>query len=988
MIPNLSPGKNYEVKAEASGFETQIKTNREVSLGQMVSVDFILKITAINVAVVVTGQAPVLETSKGEISFIIDKKTLDNLPLGRNVYDVVFLEPGIAPTGSDDFSNGAGFSSNGQRGRSNNFVLDGQQNNDPTVTGPLLSLRNPEIIQEVQVITSSYKAEYGHNTGSVVNIVTRGGTNQFHGDANYFYVGSALSALNNLEKNAGFTKKPWFVQHQYGFTVDGPILKNKLFFLAYLQKEQYKGLTVSSTYVVPTTAGRQNLLDLRNRNLVSPETTDLLLRTVAPANGETLGFLPIGLGRPAIELGELTGTVPNLVGFNNYGGRLDFQMDYRNSFSGKFLVQDSDSPYNGSVIPQGSGYSAFSISRTGGAVWDRIISPQVYNRLNFLIGRFVADFGPEKDQPFGDLPEIIMASGFSTPLFFGLPSSFPQTRQINTYQLQDQFTWIKGRHSFKTGAELNIQRTIQKFLPLERGRFVYLPTAGFSGFTNFIDNYASFGTQWFGPSTFYPNLAEQAYFFQDDWRLRPNLTVNYGLRYENGGQPNNILHELSEGILPRLGTDSNNFAPRFGFAWVPNFWFFKDGKTVIRGGAGLSYDPGGGFLNIALNAIHTPPIVLNGTFNVSPSLRGFPGAYPGALPLLKRLAQSSDQARQFQTKIEQGFRSPKAEHYSFGIQRELPAASVLEIMYVGSRGLGLYQSLDGNPFLPKVGTRLYPDQGQRRIRSNAAASTYHALQVQWRKRFQNRFTSAISYTFSKSMDDASEIFDAASSSFAQDPFNRHLDRAPSAFDRTQVLAIHYIYQPSAVYWPWSFKALRWGVDQLTKNWQVSGIVNLISGQPFTVRNGFDSNLDLPPFSSSNDRPHLSNPAVDPRIVALSNVLMGSSSPTGYVDVDDNPIDPSKAHFTQVVTGIGNSARSSLRADGLTNFNLAVFRSWHLNRFKREWTIQLQSQFANLFNTRDYGGFPDATISSRTFLNYGETTLGNSRDILLGLKFFF
>lgn len=984
LVPNLSPGGYYQVTVDVPGFEAQIKPNLSVSLGQTTIVDFTLKVGSVSFAVVVTEKTPVLETTKGEISFLLDKHTVENLPLGRNVHDAVFLTPGIAPTGSDSFANGSGFSSNGQRGRSNNFVLDGQNNNDPTVTGPLLSLRNPEIIEEVQVVTSSYKAEYGRNMGSVVNVVTRGGTNQFHADANYFYVGSTFSSLNNLEKNAGFTKKPWFLQHQYGLTVDGPIKKDKLFFLGYFQREQFKGLTVSPTYIAPTAAGQQTLLALRQQGLVSPDTTDLLLKTLAPANGAVLGFLPIGLGRPAIELGELTGTTPQQVKINNYGGRLDFPKDNRNSFFGRLFVQNSASPRNGSVIPQGSGYAVSSGSHTGGVAWDRLISTHAFNRLHFLIGKFDANFNAEKDHPFSNLPEIIMFTGFSSPIFFGVPSSFPQGRQINTYQIQDQLSWIKGRHSFKTGVDLNIQRTTQTYLPLQRGRLLYLPAGGFTGFSNFIDNYASFGTQWFGPDTYRPNLVEQAYFLQDDWRLHPNLTVNYGLRYEHGGQPNNILAELSQGTIPRLDTDTNNFAPRFGFAWVPQFWFFKDRKTVVRGGAGLSYDPGGGFLNITLNAIHTPPIVLNGTFNVRANLRGFPTAYPTVLPLLKRLAETSDPASQFQTKIEPGFRAPKAEHFNLSIQRELPGTNVLGVTYVGARGLGLYQSLDGNPFLPETGVRLFPGQGQRRIRSNAAASTYHGLQAQWQKRFQSRFTATVSYAFSKSIDDASEIFDAASSAFAQDPFNRHLDRAPSAFDRTHVMTIYYIYQPPAISWNLKTWRLGWGLNQLTKNWQLSGITQLVSGQPFTVKNGFDANSDQPPFSSANDRPDIGNPQADYQSVALATALVGGASSTGYVDANYQPIDPAQAHFVQMLNGIGNSPRSYLRADGLTNFNFAVFRNWPVRRF----TVQFQSQFFNIFNTRDYFGIPDATVGSQTFLNYGQTTFGNSRDMLFGLKVLF
>ncbi len=987
LAPNLAPGDSYSLKVETPGFETQIKHELSVHLGQTTVSDFILDVAAFNITVVVNEKAPVLETQKGEVSFQVDEKTLNNLPFGRNVYDIVFLEPGVAPTGSDDFSNGSGFSVNGQRGRSNNFVLDGQQNNDPTVTGPMLSLRNPEIIKEVQIITNSYKAEYGRNMGSVVNIVTRGGTNQFHGTANFHHLNSKFSSLNNLEKNANYKEKPHFVQHQYGLAIDGPIKKDKLFFLGYFQKEEFRGSNVSPTYVAPTALGQQTLRNLRNQGLINAVTTDLLLNFVPPANGDVLGSLPIGLGRPPIELGLLTGSLPNLLGLNNYGGRIDFQKDERNAFFGKFMVQDAESPYNGSILPKGSGYAVDSSSKNGGIVWDKSVSVQSFNRLQFLAGDFKVNFGPENNQPFGNMPEIILDSGLGSPLFFGVPTSFPQDRKIKTYQIQDQFMWLKGKHSYKTGAEISVQRTDINYLPLQRGRLLYLSAGGVLGFTNFLDNYASFGTQWFGPNTYYPNLLEQAYFFQDDWRIRPNLTLNYGLRYENGGQPNNLLHELSQGEIAQLDTDSNNFAPRFGFAWVPKLWLLKDDRTVVRGGAGLSYDPAGGFLNITINSIHSPPIVRNGTFFVPSSLRGFPNAYPNALPILQHLAEAGDITTQFQTSMEPGFRAPKAEHYSLGIQRELPAANVLSVMYVGSRGLGLYQSLDGNPFLPETGARLFPQEGQRRIRSNASASTYHSLQLQWQKRFDNNLAAVASYAFSKSIDDASEIFDAASSAFAQDPFNRRLDRGLSAFHRKHVLTIHYIYQPPVLEWH-RFKKVGWSLKQLTRDWQISGISNFVSGQPFTIRNGWDSNYDQPPFYSANDRPDLGNPEAHEQSVALSADLYGVFSPTGFIDANYNPVDPKEVRFVQVVDGIGNSSRSALFADGITNFNLGVFRNWKVRSLRKDWIVQLQTQIANLFNTRDYGGFPDATIGSKTFLNYGETTLGNSRDILFGLKIIF
>jgi outer membrane receptor protein involved in Fe transport len=984
QFENLPIG-SYEITVEANGFTKYVRTGIILTLGQNATIPIEMKVASSEEVVTVTGDASILNTTNAEVSTRFDNKRLTELPLATNgnVYNVLLSVPGVSQLGSGQtgFANGTNFSSNGSRLRSNNFLIDGQDANDPSVSGAQQPLNNPDLIQEVRIATNQFGAEYGRNSGSVVNIVTKSGTNEFHGSAFHFYNGNALNALSNLDKSAGRTEAPFRVENRFGGSIGGPIKREKTFFFGTFQRATDRALTSGGTITgAPTAAGRQMLQSLVGSR---PQVAALLrfLPAAQTATGATVPLTVNGM-RFDIPTGSLTTAAPRTVNNNQFSARIDHQFNNVHKLAGTYLFNDEENEGSGQATPVGLTTSSPLRTQTFNMTLTSIFTPRFVNEFRAAYNRY--NNSVEGTDPAAlEIPSIEINQlgliGFNAApsrTAIGLGVNLPQSRVNNTYQILDNVSYTTGNHTLKFGVDVTHRQQRSFFVPTIRGRLAY------STLQDFVDDNATLGATINSPlpggETF------QYYFFtdffayvQDEWKVRPNLTLTLGLRYETPGNSVASLFNLNERIAavngpafllnPRPERDTNNFAPRFGFNYSPNTR--KDGvlgaitggdKLVLRGGYARAYDAS--FLNIALNI-----------FSAFPFLASINAPTQGAFASLPNARLTGDPLRTLNsTIVSRDFRSPVTDQFSLEVQRELSSNLVLRVGYVGTKGSALFQTIDANPALPRTNrsqplVRLDPTRGVIRERANSAASIYHSLQVSVDKRLSKNFSAGFHYTWSSFIDDASEIFNPSSAEVAvpQDSFNRRADRARSSFDRP------HRFTGNAVYELPFFRDQKGLIGHLLGGFQVNGFFTLQSGAPFTVLNGAD------PTGALQGIDGLVGNAIRPNL----NTGLNVSSMT----IEEIRRAGGSRLFAGLAGGqrTGAAGRNILRADGIGNLDLSVFKN---TRIREGQNLQFRMEMFNATNTRNFG-IPDGRFNSQNFLNEGATDGGNRR-IVVALRYTF
>ncbi len=984
------PIGSYELIVEATGQAKYVQQGIELLVNQVAVVDVGLKVAATQEIVTVTGDASILNTANAEVSTRFESKRLMNLPFAANgnVYNILLSVPGVSQLGSGQtgFANGISFSSNGGRVRSNNFMVDGQDLNDPSVAGVQQPLNNPDLIQEVRIITSQFAPEFGRNSGSVVNMVTKSGSNEFHGSLFWFNNNNALNARSNLDKRAGRTEAPFRVENRIGGSLGGPIWRNKTFFFGTLQRWTDRALGSGFTLNgAPTEAGRQALQAAAgNRPQVAA-----LLRFLPAAQapiGRSATF-SIGGQSFTVPLGSLTGSASQKFDNWQWSTRIDHQFDERNRISGSFLFNDQLSSGSGQVTPPGLTTRVKGRQQAFNLTWTHVFSPRwvnefraAYNRFNSITN---ADDPTSQEIPSIEISELGLL-GFNSAVSrtaIGLAVNLPQSRLNNTYQFQDVMTYTLGNHTFKFGADITNRDIRSFFLPTLRGRLHYTTLQAF------VDDSATLAAQINlplrgGQAIQYYDFTDVFLFWQDEWRIRPNFTITYGLRYETPGNAMENLYRLNDRIIaangndPRFrleerpGRDRNNFQPRFGFNWNlrtdgSGIWGAVTGgdKLVVRGGYARTFDAS--FLNIALNVATASPFVALVSLPTTNSFAALRTVQPftGNPRLLAATTVAPD------------FRSPYADQYSLEVQRELTRDVVLRVGYVGTKGTALFQTIDANPNRPRTtpptatdpNVRVDPTRGVVRLRANAASSIYHSLQMSLDKRLSQNFSAGVHYTWSKFIDEASEIFNPSTGEVAipQDSFNRRADRAVSSYDRTHRLTGNFVYELPF------FRAQAGALGRLLGGWQTSGFITFQSGAPFTVFNGSDP---LQSLSGINGlvgdpiRPNL-NTRMNLRGMTVAQILRAGGASLFA------PLRPGQR--------VGDAGRNILRADGIGNIDLSIAKN---TRIVEGHNIQLRVDFFNMTNTRNFG-VPIAVRTSAAFLNQWGTDGGNRR-IVFALRYSF
>jgi hypothetical protein len=990
----VDPGA-YMLEVSAQGFKTAKLDRIEINAAQTLSVPIKLEIGSPTEEVVVSaGNEVVVQSSDGTRVNTLGEREIRDLPvLGLNPVNLVFTLPGVADVGGSNglaagFVQGTEFSINGLRPRGNNQLIDGLDNNDNSITGQVYQPTVRDAYSQVTVLGGDYSAEFGRAGGAVVNVITRSGSNQFHGSAYDIIQNAAFDALTPGQKSQSeLTEVPQFSQNTFGFSLGGPVIKNKLFFFGTFQADLVRAGAVTGRAVVPTQQGINQLRALfpagTNPNL------DRYLAIVGDLRGATnLIDVPIGGGRDPIEFGTATRFSAQPVDTYDYLARVDWSASEKNSVSVRYLANKQlfsnqfPDPSTGIAGSQFPGFEIDVPSLTQNVFLSDtyVFSPRTVNEARFGYGRFNLFFGPRDTDLISSGPQFLFSG--TTISTIGLSQSFPQGRIFNNFQFQDTLTHTVGNHTLRVGTDILMQRAKQ-FVPINtRGTLTFAAGGGFPAFGNFLDSFSGVGTgaaaKVFGAGLDYPNVTTQAYFINDAWKIRPNLTLNFGLRYENfGAVANNAAFPAFTGFDAPLQTrveqdkDNNNWGPRVSFAWSPHFesgltgTVFGRDKTVIRGGFAVNYDVF--FNNILSNIMATSPNALGTTLlGANVGGRGIPNFTEAALP---STLVANPQAGQ--NTIPADLKNPQTYVWNFGIQRELPGHNVLDVAYVGTRGTRLFINEQLNPGIPgsaNANGRLFATRGSVISRTNGGDSHYNGLQMRLERSFRNSFLYRATYTYQKTIDNTnSEIFaTTGGNSVGSDPFDRSVDRGVADFD------VPHIFTLSAL---WESPGMGSGFwREVTGGFLFSTIWRYQSGNvssPFVT--GIDLNGDL---SGTNDRPSIANPLAPATSVGFANSLAGGQgcavSATGFFDINCNPVALNDVRYLvdpSIRTGL--AGRNTLRAPAYNTFDMSLQRSfkvpftpWEEDRF------EIRFDYFNVFNTPifrfEVGGLSDGDVTNVNF----------------------
>ena len=984
-VPSLSPG-TYRIRVSAPGYQSQEARALELPVAARFELNFRMRplsdvweqrqfrslvlpesqqALGIYGLDVDTSRSVVFDPNRGlvtpldnSLSEVVSHVDIDNLPLlGRDVYTMLLLLPDV--TSDAATARGLGFSVNGQRPSSSNYLLDGTENNNLLVTGPL-SAAVPEFIQEYRVSTSDYSAEYGRTSGFVANAITRSGGDQWHGQGYFYFENDSLNA-NDFQANAsGFQRTP-FTEIQPGLFVAGPLLRKRLFLSAGFQEVRSHGLSTTQLYALPTT----NFIDSQT----DPSSyVGQLLRKFSP---EVSGSGPIGL----VPIAPVTA-------FNRLDGllRLDYVISSSQRFFGRMAIDRIDQPdivFN-PYRALSSEFFQRSLSIAGGLI--SRLGPALQNEVRLArTGDAIFLESPHSELPsFADDQSFAANGQFYSVQLPGYPT-FPDYRNRGrNWEVLDNLSWISGRHAYKFGAGV-LERTIDLSISLYPGGFVEFPNlaalaASQPNFLTVEDDRLSASHAAVSPERSYRYRQFYA-FAQDSFHVTNRLTLDYGLRYEYFGSPMNIGPQkdlevqLAAGtdiessisgatlVLPTSGRDQSiytsrpsNWAPRAAFA----FDITGKGNTLLRGSYGIFYDRP--FDNLWENVIQN---------RYSTAVWKFSGPVTLNSPLAQLEAAGQSQTSSnlipflaFQPSL----RAPRTQSAFLGIQQKITRGVDLEVNGLASRSTQLITTDQVN----RDGTLNPSLDGYINYRANQGSAHYAGLSTVIRLR-QTRFHGQISYTWSHSLDNQSDplaetFFDfntftaarAASSPYISSftrQFASSLDWGNSDFDQRQNLVLFLTYEPPSIF-------TRQKVGALFRSWTFSGLGAVRSGLPFTVYAISDYSAALPEIFV-NQRANLNDPA-----------LVYSSQPANGGRVLLNPA----AFSNPGPNVIGSSGRNEFYGPGFYNIDLSVSRIFPISERLR---LRARADFYNALNHSNLNN-PASFFGSSDFglALYGRSEVNN------------
>ena len=993
-ITSLPPGV-YELAIEAPGFQKHVETI-EVLVNQNQRSEITLAVGVSAHLQVQSVYDPELKKDSASLGTVIENRQVTGLPLdGRNFYELSLLVPGAVPPAQGSAGSTRGdfaFSVNGAREDANNFLLDGVYNLDPKLN--TFGVRpSVDAIREFDMMTSTYDASFGRNPGAQVNVVLNSGSNDFHGSLFEFHRNAALDARNFFAPAS--EPKPKYIRNQFGGSLGGPINRDRTFFFAdYEGTRSREGITRITN--VPTAQERVGNF---SQSLFGVPTNPF---TGQPFdNGVIPDFFINPVGRAIAALYPLPNSNVPLQNFvssptlrddnDSFDARIDHNLTDRANLTFRYSFGERDlfEPFTGtafSLVP-GFGDTVNRRSQNAMAALTLVLTPNLVNESRVAFNRVAASVKQEASVLNSDvgLPTIsprerdlglslITLTGFS-PL--GDEGNNPQNSVTNVYQFLNNASYVHGNHVIKFGADLRFSQQ-NAFRDVEsRGRLQFSPFGqitgnalgdlllGFPFLTSVarVDNPQQIRTESYN------------FFINDSFRVTPQLTITAGLRYEYNSPPvdaedrANVYDVVTQSLVqvgtngvPRSGfdADKNNFAPRVGFAWTIG----EDQKTVLRGGYGVYYDQSP--LAPAEALYFNSPFFDNNIFFSLPGLPltlndPFPAFFPFPLP---------DSALSIQRDLRTGY----MQHWNFNVERQLGSKTVLEVAYVGSKGTKLLTARDINQPQPSVlppGLPLVPRPDPRfddiNLLESRANSNYNALQVLFQRRWTRGVSALVSYTWSKSIDDASNFFSSAGDpNFPQNSYDVAAERGRSNFDVRHRLSASYSFALPFGKGRQYLSDDGW-ISTLLTGWETHGIVTLQSGRPFTV--ALLSEIDNSGTGRSilgfgaNDRPNL-----------IGNPELSSSTTLQWFNT---------AAFAFPAPGtFGNAGRNILDGPGFENVNASLVKNTALSE---RFNLQFRAEAFNLFNHPNFN-LPDNFLGSPTFGRI--TSARDPRHIQFGLKLLF
>ncbi len=935
----------YELSVQREGFQTALVQDIEVAVSGERRVDVSLKPGAVTEQVEVTAEVPLVETTTNVLGGTISSNEIQNMPVnGRDFTKLLVLVPGATgdPAGGNDSPGSFGlFSSNGNRGRSNNYLLDGTDMNDGYRNLPAINeggvFGTPATILPVEAIAeaailSNFEAEYGRNAGAVVNIVTKSGGNDIHGSVFEFVRNDIFDARNffNFEP----AEQTAFRNNQFGFSLGGPFVKNKTFwFVSYEGQRERVGL--NSLARVPDPAEIAALGGPSN-----PVIASLLARNPWPAPN-----LSVPLFDPSPNV-SLTTQAKNDI--DSLIVKVDHSFAENHQLVGRYFFGDSEQSFPLAILAGGvlPGFNTVTPTRVNlvalSYLW--VVSDTQVNELRFGYNRFDEDFFPE-DMDF-DPRTIGLETGIQGAQDFGLPQirvsgfaplgatlSVPRGRVDTNIHAVDNFSWKIGDHNVKLGYEYRRTYVNGFFDAGYRGRL------DFDSLEDFLAGNLAGGRSARGDSRRGTFQNSHGFFFQDSWRWSKNLTFNYGTRWDYYGvigeeRDRFSIFDRNAGLVQvdqLYPKDFNNFSPRVSVAWDVT----GEGKTVVRAGYGVFFD--------AFSQDFFVGQLPFNTFNPGPAYNGI-----GSDPVLFTFSTVDqvqpgvpvftgfNDADAFT--VDQNLATPYIQNYNVNLQHELFTGGVVTVGYVGSQGRKLFRyrdinqsvpgqgparPFDNGPFAPSGGTFFYVNE-----LATSAVSNYNALQVDFQVRNRRGFTSSVAYTWSHSIDNASDGQDYVANATQPNDSNRpDLEYGNSNFDVRNRFVWTFSYD-----FPHFTDEAKW----ITQGWQVNGVTTLRSGSPFHLNYNFFDDFD-------------GTGEFFPRPDLVGDPYAGTSTPDNFLNLTAFSVPCTLDGDGSCIPGTqhqGSLGRNSLIGPEYKNFDFSIYKN---TKLAENVELQLRFEFFNLFN---------------------------------------
>lgn len=1037
VFPNLLVG-SYTVKVEVKGFETSERKKVEVLPNQVVTADAKMVVGAESTVVEVTGGAEVVQTTTSQISHDFDARAVSDLPspgLGGGPLNLALMAPNTTTQGAGVL--GEGGSIGGARPRLNSFNIDGVDDNRVDVTGHTSEVI-PEAVADFNLVTNMFSAELGHSAGGQFNVVTKSGTNNWHGSFWEFNNNRNFNAMDNLEKDSGLTAPRRVDRNRAGADIGGPLIKDKLFLYGAYQFTNVGLATAAVAQLAPTAEGLATLNSMAANDSVRSILSQFPTAAAADSPPEVVNgvSIPIGTFQPA---------APNYLNQHDFNTNVDLNLA-RHQIRGRFLYDRQRSPNVNPDTPLAQFTGSLSADSRKIILTDAwAISDRVINDFRASYSRFVQAYTVPSQ--FANFPNAeIDVLGLN----IGPQGDSPQSYVQNNYQALDTISIVKGAHALKFGPEYRRWIAPSNFLPRERGEWDY------ADLQTFINDQVPTGfngaLRGAGSGLFDGNQYALYGFLQDDWKVTPRLTLNLGLRYEWTSNPAaaklQTLNALSTlpGVFqfrnPR--TDKNNFMPRLGFAWDPT----GVGKWAVRGGFGVSFDVTPQNFSLLqlppqLQTEQNPDITC--TLPGSPPwcanfLAGGPGSgflTGGGLLQVNVPPTTREEAQAATQGIILDQVQPKVLTWTLGVQRELADNTSLEVRYLGTRATQLLvqsrintisafsAGLDPLPTFFNAsqvpgtiagGSRLsdfenfdpfiHPEFSTLTAFEPIGSSIYHAGSIDLNRRFKGGLMVRANYTYAHNIDDATnELFSSVvNPRRPYDWMNLAQDRANSTLDVRHKFALSWIYE---------FPNL--GINSgfmktMIHGWQLNGTYLVQSGQPVSLLANSDSNAN---GDAAADRGILNPGGIQGIGTAVNFVCAGAGGATSIASFDTGCAggsgnvagyiaQNSSARYVQAELGaFPTLGRNSFVSPGVNVWNMGLFKNTKLSEGT---TLQFRVDTFNTFNHRNYslaqptvfqtgvliGTVNNAlsttysNITSDLFLNERQFTGGN-RQMQLGVK---